>query len=228
MSTPSPMNGGLAVDVVAYPDASIIDQLYLSRLRANRPSPPPANSPASTFRWQTRRRSPAGSWLTCRLSCRASTTSDAPAGPIATSGAPASRSKAISSIPSQGRYEHRNRRHLVPGGTLSRRAGVRAFARRKGGGRRRAVVDRARYRRRTAPSCSCSTPAPWPNWRGQMPPTPFRSTSTAPSVPKARLDLSPLLADIPGEIQGRSVTRAAALHMIFALPASGLFERKRK
>ena len=30
-------DGGLAVDVVAYPDASIIDQLYLSRLRANAP-----------------------------------------------------------------------------------------------------------------------------------------------------------------------------------------------
>lgn len=30
-------NGGLAVDVVAYSDASIIDQLYLSRLRANTP-----------------------------------------------------------------------------------------------------------------------------------------------------------------------------------------------
>ena len=30
-------DGGLAVDVIAYPDASLIDQLYLARLRANTP-----------------------------------------------------------------------------------------------------------------------------------------------------------------------------------------------
>ena len=37
MSTPSPIASGLAVDVIAYPDATIIDQLYLARLRASAP-----------------------------------------------------------------------------------------------------------------------------------------------------------------------------------------------
>jgi hypothetical protein len=33
----------LAIDMVAYPDATIIDQLYLARLRAARPSPQQAS-----------------------------------------------------------------------------------------------------------------------------------------------------------------------------------------
>src|SRR5512134_3075961 len=77
---------------------------------------------------------------------------------------------------------------------------------------------------RIAHSCLCSTQGLWSNWRGRRPPTRFPFIATGTFFP-ARLDLGGLVADIPARIQGRSVTRAAALHMILALPRFALLER---
>jgi hypothetical protein len=90
-----------------------------------RRSPPPAGSFAFGFRWPTGCPSRERSWPTRRLRCRASITRDAPASPIATFGPPASRSKAISSIPSSrstrkpGRSLPGTRRASIPASRCS-------------------------------------------------------------------------------------------------------------
>ena len=92
---------GLVIDMIAYPDASIIDQLYLARLRAGtpidatgHPHPFPREAAAAARRLFVRR------FRRCRWNCRASTTGLTPASPIAMSGARASSLPATFSTPS--------------------------------------------------------------------------------------------------------------------------------
>ena len=121
---------GLAIDVIAYPDATIIDQLYLARLRCRRADHRDRHADAlSCAASMATCRSRATSSRPFRSSCRASTTSATPASPIAMSGAPASQTEGdfLDSIvkidPRPARSPRWHER-----GPLSRRAGLRAGA----------------------------------------------------------------------------------------------------
>ena len=75
----------VVVDMCAYPDAGIIEDLYLERLRAGKPM---RRAELTRFRlgWPTAR-SPASAWPRATSSCLASTTGAATSAPTATSGA---------------------------------------------------------------------------------------------------------------------------------------------
>ena len=177
----------LAVDVITYPDATIIDQLYLAKLRSS--APITATGTLTRFHIPARRatrRSPAAFWRTFRSSCRASTTSATPASPTAMSGARASRPEAISSIPSSRSIRKPAR---SPPGT--RRVFIRASRsscpRRPPQPRMTGCCCRScSTSKRSCLSCSCSMRRAWPRSRGRLPLTPSPSTSTAISS-RARL-----------------------------------------
>ena len=79
-STPIEQGGGLVIDMVAYPDATIIDQLYLARLRAG--TPLTATGELTRFElgsWRRWRDHAPRRSRRFRSSCRASTMPHAPA-----------------------------------------------------------------------------------------------------------------------------------------------------
>ena len=102
----------LAVDVIAYPDATIIDQLYLARLRAS--APITATGTLTRFHVPLDERCPVTREILAPRAARAAAHQlrvCTPASPIAMSGARASRPKATFSIPSSRSISRPARRH---------------------------------------------------------------------------------------------------------------------
>ena len=160
----------LAVDVITYPDATIIDQLYLARLRASAPLTATGTLTRFHVPFAGERRSPAAFWRTFRSNCPASITSATPASPTVMSGAPASRPGRLSRFHRQDRYGNRHHRHLARGGSLSGRAGLRALAVRRRPRMTACCSRSCSTSTRSCPSCSCSMRRAWRRSRGRTVP----------------------------------------------------------
>ena len=171
---------GVAVDVVTYPDATIIDQLYLARLRAG--------TPITAIGKLTRFHVPLASEAPVTRRTLADLPLELPRinyEPHAGKpyryvwGTGIADQRRFPRLHRQDRHRHRHWRPLVRGGTLSGRAGVRALAVRRQPRMTGCCCRSCSTSTRAAPSCSCSTRRASRSWRGRQRLTPSPSISTA-------------------------------------------------
>ena len=198
-------HGRLAVDVITYPDATIIDQLYLPKLRAS--APITATGTLTRFHIPLAEGEPVTRRILADVPLELPRINYARhAGkPYRYVWVRASRTKAIFSIASSKSISRPARSPL---GT--RLAFIRAS-------RCSCPLPSPQPRmtacccrscstpKRSCPSCSCSMRRAWRKWHGRLRLTPSPSISTAISSP-ARLDLGAVLADIPATFKAAQIT----------------------
>ena len=197
----------MVVDLCAYPDAGIVEDLYLERLRAGKPIARRDADPLPPAAWTTARsRSerlaeedlelPRINYGRCneRPYRYVWGIGDGPSGWL----------ERIVKVD----IERRHDASLVGARLLPGRAGVRGATRRRGRGRRRAAVGRARRRRGTLVPARARRGRPAASWRGPRSRTTSRSASTGSSRRAGeRLSTSPQPARAAASASRRRPTR---------------------
>ncbi len=182
-------DGEVVVDICAFEDAGIIEDLYLERLRAGKPV---RGATLTRFRLGVEGRTVARERL-------AEQELELPRINYGRCNERPYRYVWGTGVGSSGWLESRGEDRpggrlgveLVGAGLLPGRAGVRRRPGSGGRGRGRAAVGRARRAHRSARSCSCSTPPISASWRAHRSPTTSPSASTGSSPAPERAPAKP-------------------------------------